>query len=73
MSELSLHGVALAGGLPGVILGGKVFRHQTHKDGFWGIVFVAIVLWSFFTYSVVFEIGILVQLGSWLKNAAGGP
>ena len=45
-SERFLWLLAIAGGSLGVVLGGVLFHHKTHKPGFWVPVAIAVVLWG---------------------------
>lgn len=51
VKELTLHGLALAGGWPGALIGMHYFQHKTRKTNFqvifWGIVLV----WEALSYS----------------------
>ncbi|KAF2850775.1 DUF1294-domain-containing protein [Plenodomus tracheiphilus IPT5] len=52
VKELTLHGLALAGGWPGALVGMHYFQHKTRKTAFqvlfWGIVLV----WEVLSYAV---------------------
>ncbi|CBX95592.1 hypothetical protein IAQ61_004419 [Plenodomus lingam] len=52
VKELTLHGLALAGGWPGALAGMHYFQHKTRKTDFqvlfWGIV----LLWEALSYAV---------------------
>lgn len=52
VKELTLHGLALAGGWPGALIGMHYFQHKTRKTNFqvlfWGIVLV----WEALSYAV---------------------
>jgi uncharacterized membrane protein YsdA (DUF1294 family) len=58
--ERDLALVALAGGFPGIILGGMMFSHKTSKPEFWIPVAMATVIWGavlsvyFFPWFVTF-------------------
>ncbi len=43
--ERTLWLAALAGGFPGIVVGGLIFHHKTSKTGFWVPVVVSLVVW----------------------------
>ena len=53
-SERFLWLLALAGGFWGVILGGILFHHKTHKPSFWVPVGLAIMAWSLVAFEIWF-------------------
>ena len=52
LSERLLWSLALAGGFWGVILGGILFHHKTHKPSFWVPVGLAIMAWGLFAFAI---------------------
>lgn len=48
--EKTLHGLAVAGGWPGALLGQRLLRHKTRKRGFqfvtWTIVLAHVAVWG---------------------------
>jgi uncharacterized membrane protein YsdA (DUF1294 family) len=46
ISENSFGLISLAGGFPGVILGGLIFHHKTSKPQFWIPVAAAVLIWG---------------------------
>jgi uncharacterized membrane protein YsdA (DUF1294 family) len=54
LSERFLWLLALAGGFWGVVLGGILFHHKTHKPSFWIPVGLAIIVWGAVAFEVWF-------------------
>ena len=52
LSERFLWLLAFAGGFWGIVLGGILFHHKTHKPSFWIPVAVAVTVWA----AIAFEI-----------------
>jgi len=53
-SERFLWLLALAGGFWGIVLGGVLFHHKTHKPSFWIPVGLAAVVWGVIASKVWF-------------------
>jgi uncharacterized membrane protein YsdA (DUF1294 family) len=54
LSERFLWLLALAGGFWGVILGGILFHHKTHKPSFWVPVGLATIAWGMVAFEIWF-------------------
>jgi len=54
LSERFLWLLALAGGFWGVVLGGILFHHKTHKPSFWVPVVLAVMAWGLVAFEIWF-------------------